>query len=171
MFSEAVWQHERIYLPSDFRPYNNQPRLVLRTQVSQPDQPATYTLLLKRHIEDSGVDWAHATPVGDYTEASAIVHQLGYRKVAEIARQREELRLDDYMVMYLDTLEGMDGAFLKLEGELVEDVPVSLLRDSMFETLRLLDLEAFTIQTYAELALNPPQLYYLPEAQQGEISA
>lgn len=163
-FSLAVWQSERIFWPSDFRPGMNQPRLVLRTEVAQTDQPATYYLYLKRHIEDSGLDFVHMTTVGDYAEAIEIVKQMGYREAADVSRQRRTLQLDGHTVLYLDTVEGIDGVFLKLEVEMLEEAPVDAVRATLFETLSLLGLETFMMQTYAELlAGNTLQPYYLPK--------
>ncbi len=163
-FSPAVWQSERIFWPSDFRPGMNQPRLVLRTEVAQTDQPATYYLYLKRHIEDSGLDFVHMTTVGDYAEAIEIVKQMGYREAADVSRQRRTLQLDGYTVLYLDTVEGIDGVFLKLEVEMTEEAPVDAVRATLFETLSLLGLETFMMQTYSELlAGNTLQPYYLPK--------
>lgn len=163
-FSPAVWQSERIFWPSDFRPGMNQPRLVLRTEVAQTDQPATYYLYLKRHIEDSGLDFVHMTTVGDYAEAIEIVKQMGYREAADVSRQRRTLQLDGHTVLYLDTVEGIDGVFLKLEVKMLEEAPVDAVRATLFETLSLLGLETFMMQTYAELlAGNTLQPYYLPK--------
>lgn len=162
-FSPAVWQHERIYWLSDFKPGTNQPRMILRTEVVQPDQPAQYYLILKRHIEDSGVDWVNSTRVGDYTEATGIVHQLGFRKAAEVSRQRRELRLDARTVIFLDTIEGVEGSFLKLEIELLGKESVESTQAVLFDTLRLLGLDTFLMQTYAEMLNGVTQPYFLPE--------
>lgn len=163
-FSPAVWQSERIFWPSDFRSGMNQPRLILRTEVAQTDQPAIYYLYLKRHIEDSGLDFVHVTTVGDYTEAIEIIKQLGYREVADVSRQRQTLQLDGHTALYLDKVEGIEGAFLKLEVEMIKEAPVDAVRATLFETLSLLGLETFMMQTYAELlAGNVLQPYYLPK--------
>lgn len=164
-FSPAVWQSERIYWPSDFKSGMNQARLVLRTEVAETDKPATYYLYLKRHIEDSGLDFVNMTTVGDYAEAIEIIKQLGYREAADVSRQRQTLQLDGHTVLYLDTVEGIDGAFLKLEVEMADDtVPVDVVRATLFETLNLLGLETFMMQAYAELlAGNVLQPYYLPK--------
>ena len=45
-FSSVVWQHERIYVPHDFRSGMNLPRMMLRTEVVATNQPANYYLLL-----------------------------------------------------------------------------------------------------------------------------
>ncbi len=161
-FQPSVWQHERIYWPRDYQPMMNYPRLVLRTEVHDTAQPANYTLYLKRHIEDSGVDWVFETAVGDYTATTAIVHQLGFNKVAEVSRQRQTLQLDEKTHLYMDVVEGLAGTFLKIEIELGEDESVELLRAEMFKTLKLFGLETFLLQTYADLFNSTMQPYLVP---------
>ncbi len=162
-FGPTIWQHERIYVPSDYRPNMNHPRMILRTEVRQTNQPANYTMFLKRHIEDSGVDIVHKTAVGDYTEATEMIHQLGFRKAAEVSRQRQELALDEHTKMCLDIVEGLAGSFLKIEAELAENVAVEALRREVFRTLELFGQETFIMQTYADLMTEQMQPYYLPE--------
>lgn len=168
-FSPAIWQHERIYVPRGYRPGLNAPRLVMRTEIITTEQPATYYLYLKRHIEDSGVDWINLTAVGDYTEASGIIHQLGYRKVAEVSRQRRELDLDGRTVIYLDQVEGLEGMFLKLEFVLDDLTPVEAARQELFTTLSLFGQETFLLQTYADLLTGVAQPYLLPELPKPEV--
>lgn len=151
VFSDVIWQHERIYLPHDFRPRMNFPRIMMRTELVATDVPASYAIQLKRHIEDSGVDVVHYTTVGDYTEATALVHQLGYRKVAEVSRQRREVRLDGQTVIYLDQVENIELPFVKAEVDVLSDEAVSATRTELFETLKLLGLQEYTTQSYAEL--------------------
>ena len=89
---------------------------------------------------------------------------MGYREAADVSRQRRTLQLDGHTVLYLDTVEGIDGVFLKLEVEMLEEAPVDAVRATLFETLSLLGLETFMMQTYAELlAGNTLQPYYLPK--------
>jgi len=161
--SPAIWQHERVYVAHDYRPRMNYPRLMLRTEVTAADQPARYVLRLKRHIEDSGVDWVNSTLVGDYTEATLMIHQLGYRKLTEVSRQRQELMLDEKTVIYLDTLEGVTQPFLKIEEEITDETPVEAVRKELFTTLELLGQETFLMQTYAELMTEQMQPYYVPK--------
>lgn len=164
-FERAIWMHERVYLPHDYRPGTNMPRLVMRTEVRDATQPAEYAMYLKRHIEDSGVDWVNYTAVGDYTEASGIVHQLGFRKKAEISRQRQILTLDNYTVIYLDRVEGAEGFFLKVEADVVGDESVEALRKGLYRTLKRLGQKTFIMQTYADLMGEDPaqmQPYFLP---------
>lgn len=161
--SPVIWQHERVYLPHDYRPAMNYPRLVMRTEVRATDKPAVYSMYLKRHIEDSGIDWVNFTEVKDYTEASGMVHQLGFRKVAEISRQRQELWLDDKTVIYVDKIDGLDSYYIKLEAEVIEGEPVELLRQDLFGILRMLGRETFVMQAYFDLMVNQEQPYYIPE--------
>lgn len=149
--SPVIWQHERIYWPAEYKPHRNYPRLVMRTEVVATDQPAKYYLYLKRHIEDSGVDVMNFTPVGDYTEATGIVHQLGFRKVAEVSRQRQQAELDTKTRIYIDKVEGVPGTFLKIEAELDEDTPVGALKKEMEEVMKLFGQEEYIEKTYAEL--------------------
>lgn len=153
-FSPVVWQHERIYVPHDFKPKMNLPRMMMRTEVVATDQPANYYLYLKRHIEDSGVDWVHATPIGNYTEMSGIIHQLGFRKMAEMSRQRRALWIDRQTVIYLDKVEGLEDYYLKIEAELGDDDSVEALWKDLLNMLAMLGQESFTMQTYAELLAN-----------------
>lgn len=162
--SPVIWQHERIYLPHDYRPAMNFPRLVMRTEVRTTEQPATYAMYLKRHIEDSGIDWVNYTAVQDYTEATGIVHQLGFRKVAEISRQRQELRLDDRTIIYIDMIEGIEGTFLKIEADLDENESVDALRADLWAILTMLGLETFNMQPYFDLIQNAEQPYLIPRA-------
>lgn len=164
VFDPAVWQHERVYLPHNFQPRMNFPRLVMRTEVTETDQPANYALYLKRHIEDSGVDYVNFTGVTDYTEATGIVHQLGFRKVAEISRQRRVVQLDVHTAIFLDVVEGIELPFMKLEAELMEGMSVQEVQRELFKTLRLVGQDTFLLQTYAEIfAGGQIQPYYLPE--------
>ncbi len=150
-FSPVIWQHERVYLPSNYKPARNLPRLVLRTEVTMPEDPTKYSLYLKRHIEDSGGDFVHYTSVGDYREAAGIVHQLGFRKAAEVSRQRRELVLDPRTVIYLDRVEGLEGDYLKIEAELLEGQPVEEMRVQLLSTLATLGQETFVTQAYFDL--------------------
>lgn len=161
--SPVIWQHERVYLPHDYRPAMNYPRMVMRTEVRATDQPATYSMYLKRHIEDSGLDWVNATEVKDYTEASGIIHQLGFRKVAEVSRQRQELDLDERTVIYLDKVEGLDGSYIKIEAEMDDDESVDALRVDLFTILSMLGQETFTMQPYFELVQKGDEPYLIPK--------
>lgn len=120
-------------------------------------------MYLKRHIEDSGVDWVNFTEVKDYTEASGIIHQLGFRKVAEISRQRQELWIDDKTVLYVDKVEGLNNHYMKLEAEVIGDEPIEPLRRDLFNILGMLGQETFIMQAYFDLMSNIEQPYFIPE--------
>lgn len=92
-----------------------------------------------------------------------MIHQLGFRKAAEVSRQRQELALDEHTKMCLDIVEGLAGSFLKIEAELAENVAVEALRREVFRTLELFGQETFIMQTYADLMTERMQPYYLPE--------
>jgi predicted adenylyl cyclase CyaB len=163
--SPVIWQHERVYLPSEWRPNMNYPRLVMRTEVRTTEQPAEYFMYLKRHIEDSGVDYVNFTRVGDYTEATGMIHQLGFRKAAEVSRQRREVWLDNRTVIYLDEVEGVQGPFLKIEAEMDENESVEALRTDLFTILSMLGQKAFTMQAYFQILNGEMQQFLLPAAE------
>lgn len=159
-FTPKYWQHERVYLPHDYQPKMNYPRMVLKTEMREADK-TVYIMELKRHLEQNGVDVVEATTVGDYTAATAIVQQLGFQKVAELARSRWEAVLANGVTVYLDEIEGMDGTFLKMEVMLEDESTAEEMRKELFEILKLLGQETFILQTYAELARGQMQPYYL----------
>ena len=70
-FGAIYWQHDRIYVPRSYKPNSNFPRLVMRTEMKAVDEPAEYYFILKRHIEDSGVDIVEETP-SKITKSSSI---------------------------------------------------------------------------------------------------
>lgn len=83
-FSAIIWQHDRVYAPKEFRRGMNYPRIAMRTEMKAVDKPAKYLMILKRHIEDSGVNVVDETVVKDYVEAVNIAQQLGFRQMAEV---------------------------------------------------------------------------------------
>lgn len=136
----------------------------MRTEVRATDKPAMYAMYLKRHIEDSGIDWVNYTEVKNYTDATGIIHQLGFRKVAEISRQRQELWLDDKTVIYLDKVDGLENYYLKIEADLAEEDSVEALRADLFSILRMLGQETFIMQGYFGLVSGEvEQPYFIPE--------
>ena len=54
-FSEAYWQHDRIFVPKNYARDHSMPRLSLRTIVKAPDK-TIYALVLRRHFEDKHLD-------------------------------------------------------------------------------------------------------------------
>lgn len=161
--SPVIWQHERVYVPHGYRRGQNFARLMLRTEIRTPEEPATYAVRLKRHIEDSGVDLAYSSTVVEYTEVMEMIHQLGYRKVAEVSRQRQELWLDERTALFVDEVEGLAGAFLKIEAQVDENEPIEPLRRDLHKILRMLGQETMLVQTYAELLNYAPEEIVVPE--------
>lgn len=160
--SPVIWLHERVYVPHEYRAGQNLARLMLRTEVRKPEEPARYELRLKRHVEDSGVNFVNRTAVGEYTEAMEIIHQMGYRKIAEVSRQRQEVWFDERTVIYLDQIEGIEGYFLKIEVEMDDESVEALWRD-LLKILQMLGQKAITVQTYAEILQRGLEEMALPE--------
>lgn len=160
-FSSTVWQHERVYRPSNYVPKSGFPRLNLMTERQNAEQEGTYSLVLKRHLEKSGVDLMNVTAVADYSETAEIIRQLGYQEVAEVSRQRQEARLDEKTVIYLDVVENLPGTFVKIEVTLSDEDDASRVRQEAFKTLSLFGQDTFILQSYADLMSEQMQPYYL----------
>ena len=47
-FSPIYWQHDRVYVPKNYKPNSNFPRLIMRTEMKAVDKPAKYYYILKR---------------------------------------------------------------------------------------------------------------------------
>lgn len=150
-FSEVYWLHDRIYVPRGYKKGMNLPRLIMRTEMKAVDKPAKYKMILKRHIEDSGVDVVEETPVGDYIAAAKIILQLGFKPLTEVARRRQELRLGDGVMMYIDNIDGNKGQFVKLESELMEGESVEELQKDLASTLAVLGENNIVDTAYADL--------------------
>ncbi len=150
-FAPVFWQHDRVFVPRNYRRGGGYPRLIMRTEMKAVDKPAKYSLILKRHIEDANVEIFDETKVADYTEAANIILQLGFRPEAEISRRRQEIKMSDGVVLYLDKVEGLAGYYAKIEAELKENESSSALRVEMIKTFENLDQKNEVIQTYSEL--------------------
>ena len=137
-FSPVYWQHDRVYVPRNYKNGMNLPRLTMRTEMRAVDKPAKYSLILRRHIEDSGVDIEAETLVRDYTEMIQILLQLGFKQQAEISKRRQEIRMGEGAVLYLDNVEGRNGYFAKLESDLLDGDTVSEVREDLTKTLSVL---------------------------------
>lgn len=151
VFGETVWQHERVFLPSNYQPKMGYARMILRTDRAGEGQPDIYTLEMRRHVEENHTDIVEQTTVGDYVATAAMLQQMGYVQSSELARQRQSFELSDATVFYLDILETLDGSFLKIETSFDDDAKIDGIRKDMFQTLRLLGQETFILQTYDEL--------------------
>ena len=150
-FGPVYWQHDRVYVPRSFQRGGGYPRMVMRTEMKAVDRPPKYSMILKRHIEDANVEIFDETVVKDYTEAANIILQLGFRQVAEISRRRQEIKMGEGTVMYLDKVEGVQNYYAKIEAELKENESSSALRVEMIKTFENLDQKNEVIQTYSEL--------------------
>ena len=94
-FEPTLYQHDRVYVQRGFRRGMNLPRLIMRTEMSSVDKPAVYKLILKRHIEDSGIEITDRSVIRDYTEIVNMLHQLGFILISEVSRRRKRIKLSD----------------------------------------------------------------------------
>ncbi|MBQ3310254.1 hypothetical protein IJG73_02330 [Candidatus Saccharibacteria bacterium] len=153
-FGPVYWLHDRVYVPRNYQRHSSYPRLILRTEMRAVDKPAKYVMILRRHVEDSGVDIMNRTVVENYAEAANIIMQLGFKPQAEISYQRREIVMSEGTVMYLDKIEGMDGYFAKLEADLDEEKDkVSDVMEDLERTFKVLGQDKSTLvrDAYAEL--------------------
>ena len=150
-FGEVYYLHDRVYVPRGYKRGANYPRLVMRTTMTAVNKMPVYQLILKRHIEDSGVDIIDTTEVKDYVEAVNIIHQLGFKKMVEVSRQRQKLKMSELRI-YLDKVEGLPGYYAKMETPVVEGERVSAVRMDLERTFETLGQhKKSSVQSYAEL--------------------
>ena len=151
-FGAIYWQHDRVYVPRGYKRGMNLPRLVMRTEMHAIDEPPKYSLILKRHIEDSGVDIVEVTPVEDYANTVNIILQLGFKPVAEVSRRRQELSMGEGTNIYLDEIDGHPGeAFAKIESELVATDSTVEAKEDLKKTLQTPDETNILESAYFEL--------------------
>ena len=150
-FSPVYWQHDRIYVPRGYKKNMNFPRLIMRTEMKSVDKPAKYYFILKRHIEDSGVDIVEKTMVTDYGKLVNIILQLGFKPVAEVSRRREELDMGENTFIYLDKVDNLPGYYAKIESELSDKDSVQEAKDDLRKTFRTLGESNFTDNPYFEM--------------------
>ena len=151
-FAPMYWQHDRVYIPRNYQKRSSYPRLILRTEMRAVDRPPRYQLILRRHIEDSGIDIVDATPITDYSEAANIILQLGFQQQAEVSLRRQELVLGDHTRMFLDKIDGLAGYFAKIEAELADGDKVEDVRADLIHTFSVLGQPASSIieDTYSD---------------------
>ena len=138
-FAPIYWQHDRIYVPRGYKRGVNLPRLVMRTEMHSVDETPKYTLILKRHIEDSGIDIVEETPVTDYANTVNIILQLGFKPAGEVSRRRQNLDMGDGTMIYLDEIDGRkDEHYAKIETVLQENDSTSAARDDLRKTFSTL---------------------------------
>lgn len=147
-FSPIYWQHDRVYVPKNYKPHANFPRLIMRTEMKSVDKPAKYYFILKRHIEDSGVDIAEETPVSDYEKLVNIILQLGFRPAAEVSRRRQELSMGEGSNIYLDKIDNLPGYYAKIESDLQPEDSVQAARGDLEKTFHTLGESSFIDKPY-----------------------
>ncbi len=150
-FSAIYWQHDRVYVPKNYQPHANFPRLVMRTEIKAVDRPAKYYFILKRHIEDSGVDIVETTEVKDYEKLVNIIMQLGFKLMKEVSRRRQTLIMGEGTKIHLDKIDALPGYYAKIESELGPDDSVVEARTDLEKTFETLGEANFVKDAYFEL--------------------
>ena len=150
-FSPVYWQHDRIYVPRGYKGRSNFPRLIMRTEMHAVDDPPTYLLSLRRHIEDSGVDIIEDSAITDYQGMVNVILQLGFKQFGEVSRRREEIKMSENTMLYLDTLDSDDSIYAKIESVLSEKEPAIQAKLELINTLRSFGETDVIESTYFEL--------------------
>ena len=150
-FAPVYWQHDRVYVPKNYKTHANFPRLVMRTEMKAVDKPAKYYFILKRHIEDSGVDVVEETPISDYEQLVRIILQLGFKPIAEVSRRRQDLKMGEGTYIFLDKIDRESGYFAKIESELAEGDSVFEARQDLEKTFQTLGEDRFVESAYFEM--------------------
>lgn len=150
-FSPIIWQHDRIYVPRNYKKNANFPRLVMRTEMKAVDKPAKYYFILKRHIEDSGVDIVEETEIKDYAKIVNIILQLGFKPVAEVSRRRQSLKIGEGTDVYLDKVENLPGYYAKIESDLDPKDSIAEAKQDLESTFKTLGESSFVANAYFEM--------------------
>lgn len=153
-FSAIYWQHDRVYVPRGYKRGMNLPRLVMRTEMKAVDKPPKYSLILRRHIEDSGVDVVEETPIKDYENTVNIILQLGFKPISEVSRRRQELKMGEGTYIYLDKIDSKAGSYAKIETVLNQNDSVAEVQADLKKTFETLGESNFVDKTYFELNSN-----------------
>lgn len=136
--SMPVWVHDRVFVPRNYEARKNWPRLILRTEMRATDRPPRYLLVMKRHIEDSDVDFVNEVEYFEYEEMAEIVLQMGFGMVKELGRQRQEVKWDEILVR-VDRIAGEN--FVKLEAELLPVEKVGDVQKLLLERMKKLGVK------------------------------
>lgn len=123
----------------------------MRTEMQAVDKPAKYSLLLRRHIEDSGVDIVEETSIKDYEKMVNIILQLGFKPEAEVSRRRQSLNMGDGTYIYLDKIENLPGYYAKIESELSPNDSVVEAKLDLEKTFKTLGESNFVDLPYSEM--------------------
>ncbi|MBQ3271157.1 CYTH domain-containing protein [Candidatus Saccharibacteria bacterium] len=139
-FEPVLYQHDRVYVQRGYKRGMNMPRFIMRTEMTAVDKPAVYKLILKRHIEDSGIEITDRSVIRDYTEIVNMLQQLGFVLASEVSRRRRRIKLSETSRIYYDTVDGLSTPYLKIETSLDEDDKVSDVMADLKRTLKLFHL-------------------------------
>lgn len=150
-FGAIYWQHDRVYAPRGYKRGMNLPRLIMRTDLKAVDEPPKYYLVLRRHIEDSGVNIIEETPVEDYTSAVNTILQLGFRQVGEVSRRRQTLEMGEGTVIHLDDIDGKNESYAKIESVINETDSIESVTNDLIKTFQTLGESDFVDLPYSEL--------------------
>ncbi len=150
-FSPIFWQHDRIYVPRNYKPHANFPRLIMRTEMQSVDKPAKYYFILRRHIEDSGTDITEETAVTDYEKLVNIILQLGFKPIAEVSRRRQSLKMGEGTFIYLDKVDNLQGYYAKIESVLSDKDSVMEAKQDLEKTFKTLGEPNFIGLPYYEI--------------------
>ena len=151
-FSDVYWQHDRVYVPRGYRRNQNLPRLIMRTEMYSVDETPKYSLILRRHIEDSGIDIIEETPVTDYANTVNIILQLGFKSAGEVSRRRQELEMGEGSKIYLDEIDGRENEhYAKIESVLADGDSVIEAKLDLEKTFKTLGESDFIESAYFEL--------------------
>jgi predicted adenylyl cyclase CyaB len=143
-FSEAYFQHDRIFLPRGYRSGSRLPRMVLRTKVPV-GKSVSYRLILKRETEQRGAAAVYATHITNYAETVHMLQQLGFGHKADIELGRQEINMGQGVMLYLDEVKGL-GKYLKVEVAKADDVEATAeTTDELLEIMKLLGIREKTI--------------------------
>ena len=123
----------------------------MRTEMRSVDKPAKYYFILKRHIEDSGIDVAEETIVQDYEKLVNIILQLGFKPIAEVSRRRQDLKMGEGNFIFLDKVDGKSGYYAKIESDLAPGDSIVDARQDLEKTFRTLGESNFVNETYFEI--------------------
>ena len=150
-FSAIYWQHDRVYVPRGYKRGMNLPRLVMRTEMKAVDKPPKYSLILRRHIEDSGIDVVEETSIKDYENTVNIILQLGFKPAGEVSRRRQDLKMGEGTYIYLDKIETQPGYYAKIESNLAANDSVAAAKSDLQKTFETLGESNFVETAYFEL--------------------
>ena len=115
------------------------------------DKPAKYYFILKRHIEDSGIDVAEETIVQDYEKLVNIILQLGFKPIAEVSRRRQDLKMGEGNFIFLDKVDGKSGYYAKIESDLAPGDSIIAAREDLEKTFKTLGESNFINNAYFEI--------------------